>query len=394
MGGTVDDLIALLRAAGQGGVVDIATHNNDTAAHHGAITRVNTDLRRKLTSYETIYVRMDGNDANNGLTNSATGAVRTWVGVLNALTKMDPNRFYVFVQYGVGEWPGTIGINNTIGHNALVIKGMGKDQTIIGPISFSGPGVFSIEDLALKGSNLIAAYGGAWVDCRNIKCIGINKAIGVPSIHAWRHGGLLLRDGCEFEGESWVMLHAHQFGEIFAYNNSFQFTGTPTIDVFASADGSRGNSNISLGSTTYNGSFTGRKWEASSGGAFPGLTTEQLNSMIPGSIDGRSTGYVSLGGRIISERGTVKAALFLQDVTGVINTGRSFGITSVTRTSVGKYKVSLEPSIVWTNTAVTKRGPGTAYANIVSGGEQYELDVSVVNTAGTLEDGVFNLQVF
>ena len=48
MAGTVDDLLALLRTAGQGGVVDIATHNNDATAHE-------TDIPFRLWSATVDY---------------------------------------------------------------------------------------------------------------------------------------------------------------------------------------------------------------------------------------------------------------------------------------------------------------------------------------------------
>jgi hypothetical protein len=59
MAGTVDDLLVLLRTAGQGGAVDIATHNNSAAAHGSIVGRVDA-MRVPLTANKTIYLSATG----------------------------------------------------------------------------------------------------------------------------------------------------------------------------------------------------------------------------------------------------------------------------------------------------------------------------------------------
>jgi len=76
-------------------------------------------ISQKLSGNLTIYVRSDGNDSNNGLTNSAGGAFLTIQGAWNAIFGLyDPAGFTITIQLGIiGTYAGAI----FSGYNGAVI---------------------------------------------------------------------------------------------------------------------------------------------------------------------------------------------------------------------------------------------------------------------------------
>ena len=58
----------------------------------------------KLTSDTTYYVRTDGNDANDGLTNTAGGAFATIAKAMAHMHEIDANGYAVTIQIGDGTW--------------------------------------------------------------------------------------------------------------------------------------------------------------------------------------------------------------------------------------------------------------------------------------------------
>lgn len=72
-------------------------------------------VRERLTTNRIYYVRTDGNDSNDGLSNAAGGAFLTLQGALNRVAQIDLNGFSVTIQLANGTYaaggivPATIG---------------------------------------------------------------------------------------------------------------------------------------------------------------------------------------------------------------------------------------------------------------------------------------------
>lgn len=125
-------------------------------------------IRETLTAARTYYVRPDGNNSNDGLTNSAGGAKLTIAGALAAAYTIDARGFNVTINIAAGTWNENVSVDAVIpGLNRLYFVGAGENVTIIG----SGTGTamlinvpirYQIQNLTLGasgGGNSVGLWG-------------------------------------------------------------------------------------------------------------------------------------------------------------------------------------------------------------------------------------------
>lgn len=80
--------------------------------------------RTILLANQTFYVRTDGSDSNNGLTNSASGAFLTIQKAIDVVCSLDLSIYAVTIQLGPGTYSSTRNIlNNYIGVGPVTIVG-------------------------------------------------------------------------------------------------------------------------------------------------------------------------------------------------------------------------------------------------------------------------------
>ena len=83
------------------------------------------------------YVRADGNDANDGVTNTATGAFATPQGAVNSIQgRYAGSAYKITIQIGAGTFPG-VAISGSTGINFELV-GAGKANTTLGNASTIG----------------------------------------------------------------------------------------------------------------------------------------------------------------------------------------------------------------------------------------------------------------
>jgi len=83
-------------------------------------------VRERLTTNRTYYVRTDGNDGNDGLSNAVGGAFLTLQGALNKVAQIDLNGFSVTIQLANGTYTAGGIVPATIGQadvDDLIIQG-------------------------------------------------------------------------------------------------------------------------------------------------------------------------------------------------------------------------------------------------------------------------------
>ena len=143
--------------------------------------------REIITAPRTYYVRTDGNDNNNGLTNSAAGAFLTWQHAVDVVrNKVHLNGFTVTIQAGGtnGTFTGAIRVVGPfVGASSSASVQLAGD--IVTPSNFllqtiTGDSVVAADAgafFAIQGFELKSTGGGYLIDNRNGGSILINGAM-------------------------------------------------------------------------------------------------------------------------------------------------------------------------------------------------------------------------
>lgn len=86
--------------------------------------------REVLTANRTYFVRTDGNDSNNGLTNTAGGAFLTIQKATDVAAALDTSIYNVTISVGAGTFAGFV-IKSAVGAGLIRVEGNGNNSTII-----------------------------------------------------------------------------------------------------------------------------------------------------------------------------------------------------------------------------------------------------------------------
>ncbi len=224
--------------------------------------------REVLPANRTYYVRTDGSNSNNGLSNTSGGAFLTLLKAADAIATLDFNGFTVTVQIGDGTYTGTCVVPVTVGQSAtskLVFKG---NTTMPGNvvISVTGGDCFSsvagaralIQDMELRtttsGSGINAGGVGSELQWSNIR-FGACAANQVLA-----QGGALATcvGNYSIVGNAVQHLNSDR-GLIEIGSKTVTLTGTPAFSV-AFVNASQGHVRAFL--NTYTGSATGSRYRA------------------------------------------------------------------------------------------------------------------------------------
>jgi len=249
------------------------------------------NVREKLTGPRTYYVRTDGNDANNGLANTAGSAFLTIQAAVNAVQKtIDTNGFAVGIQVADGSYTsGAVIDGRMIGGGTLYIGGNSATP--------------SSCTVTVSGADCFAAVNGALVDVRGFKVSTTTSGAGVLSYtHATvvvafmdfgncvgahyeaGSGGVILPSGnYAISGGGSGHYHVGSEGMIFCGAITVTVVGAPTWSAYFAgcAEGS-----ISCGGVTFTSTFgTGPFFLAHKNGTID-IGGNNIQSFFPGSTSG------------------------------------------------------------------------------------------------------------
>ncbi|WP_052699251.1 DUF2793 domain-containing protein [Hyphomicrobium sp. 99] len=126
--------------------------------------------REVLTANRTYYVRSDGSDSNNGLTNTSGGAFATIGRALTVAAALDCSTFNCTVSVGAGTFAQNVVLPRMFGSGTFTLQGAGP-TTIIQPasgipisVSYNGTRWFLTSvKLASTNANLIECRGAGSV---------------------------------------------------------------------------------------------------------------------------------------------------------------------------------------------------------------------------------------
>lgn len=260
---------AIYRAAG----TDVALADGGTGASTAAAARVNLGVRDVLSAARAYYVRTDGSDSNDGLTDAAGGAFLTLSKALSVIATIDFNGYTVTIQLGDGTYSSTtVSVPVTVGQataSKLVIQGNATTPANVvlshtsgwtGAITAGAGTRVLVKNLKLTGNTntygLVATAGG-YLEYSNIDF----GSGGLAHMTA-TDGGLIRQVGAyAISGGSGIHFYAQLDGKIFAQSLTITLSGTPAFsNAFALASGL----GVIVSQSTFSGSATGKRYDATS----------------------------------------------------------------------------------------------------------------------------------
>jgi hypothetical protein len=243
------------------------------AARWFAIARPAPGMREVLTANRTYYVRTDGSDSNDGLSNTSGGALALPQKALDLIFgTLDLGGFNVDIQLGAGTYTGNFVANSPqVGAGTITIKG---DTTVANTANYvlncvsgtaltvSGFGTkLTIEGFEVRGNGGISATNGGYLSFSGYMRFGP-----CTSDHARANNGAIdtMQQPIGIAGGATSCLRASPNGYLNAFNSVITIlTGTWNFSMaFALAD--RG-SVLSCSGTTFTltGTVTGIRYDVS-----------------------------------------------------------------------------------------------------------------------------------
>lgn len=253
-------------------------------------------IREKLTAARTYYVRTDGSNSNNGLANTAGGAFLTIQYALDVISStLDiASGVTCTVQVADGTYTATNSVRPIVGAGAVVIQGnSGTPANVV--ISTTSGHCFSVSRTAVTIKDLkmqTTTSGWALVVTNGATITYSNVDFGAcASGHIYTSTGGVVSSSTSYaiSGAAPVHVQASLLGEWQSTGGTVTLTGTPNFST-----GFVVSSNISAiyaGGTTYSGSATGKRYDAT------------LNSTISSNggganfFPGNSAGTTATGGQ-------------------------------------------------------------------------------------------------
>jgi len=223
--------------------------------------------RERLSADRTYYVRTDGSDSNDGLTDSAGGAFLTIQHAINVYQdEIDCNGYNVVIQVGNGTYTDGATILSRVGAGNLYIYGdistpdnvfLNCSSTIFNVFGHPAGSSVTIRGFKMATSSGTGIYVGRYaymaygnINFSTIAGYNVYCASGAYAIWNW---------DIEISGNTTVHVYAALQGIIATGGGlTCTLTGTPTISYFAYA--SRAGSIEYSSGTTFSGSCTGQRY--------------------------------------------------------------------------------------------------------------------------------------
>lgn len=258
-------------------------------ATDAAAGRTALSVREQLVADRTYFVRTDGSDSNNGLSNTAGGAFLTIQKAVDVAATLDLGIFNCIIQVADGTYTGAVVLKAFVGAGQIRIIG---NETTPANVIITGGGVNLISGIDF-GRYLIAGVTIASTGARNIQVLGRGQlqyrnivsqgAAGLNTHIAAINGAEVQSLGnITLNGNSQIGFLAGIFGLMNIRGQPITFASGTTITArgFQGSDHGR----VDMINITFSGSFTGKRYEVNGLGAI--FTNNAGESYIPGTIAG------------------------------------------------------------------------------------------------------------
>jgi hypothetical protein len=196
--------------------------------------------REVLTANRTYYVRTDGNDDNNGFTDTAGGAFLTGQKALDVVGSLDISIYNVTVQFGAGTHSITsfLNVKSPVGSGVVILRGDPANPANV-VISSTTTAIVCNCRANIDGFRIVSGGVGnaiqvgmpGLVYIYNIQFGSNNRCI-----YALSGGSAILLANTSVTANCSSFLEAKEASYIRVVNGlTVTFSGTPTITTFASA---------------------------------------------------------------------------------------------------------------------------------------------------------------
>jgi hypothetical protein len=256
-----------------------------------AIDELAVPRREVLASSRTYYVRTDGSNSNNGLTNSSGGAFLTVQHALDVVYgTLDLFGYGVTVQVGAGTYSEAVAVETPqVGAGNITLTG---DTTTPANCTINSGGQPSIRAsngarLLIAGIKVTAPSGQAGWHAEMggiIESAGKNEVGAVAAHHLLADGPSTIRMTHEMVisgGCAGGHLNAGNNSFIYIQGGSWTISGTPTVGAFAQASNGAA---VYAFANSFSGAINGQRYNASMNGVIQ--TNGGGANYFPGSVAG------------------------------------------------------------------------------------------------------------
>jgi hypothetical protein len=221
-------------------------------------------VRVLLTANRTYYVRTDGSDSNNGLSNTAGGAFKTIQKAMDVAASIDNSIYDVTIQVADGTYvTGVITLKNLLGAGGLFITGnpaTPANVVIDGCFHKGTAGTVPVlNGFKLINTTISTAYGVYAYQSAAINFLNFNfGSTFYYHVYADFGGEITVTGNYTVSGNATVHIAAQGRGGISIIGRTVTIVGTPNFAAYYAGAGFGGT--ILHHGTTISGSATGGKY--------------------------------------------------------------------------------------------------------------------------------------
>ena len=269
----------------------------------GKVSFPSGGARELLTANRTYYVRTDGSDSNDGLSNTSGGAFLTIQKAINITASLDISIYNVTIRVASGTYTGSVLVNGPfVGSGNVSILGdtSTPSNVLISTTSAACITVQSNGSLSIGGFKFKTTTSGDGIDVTSngtVTIVGAVEfgALASGSVHiSAANGGKLLNiagGSVIVSGGAYAHIYSQQLGGVVYAGVTVTLSGTPAFSSFFAGANNMGF--FRSAGVTYSGSATGSRYFASANSVI------QTDGAGTSALPGNSAGTTSSGGQYL-----------------------------------------------------------------------------------------------